>query len=368
MQWKSSSVPTPSASARSPRRRPPGSPPRSARRSCSAWPPGPRPCRPSLSSPGWSPPATSTCPRRRPSPSTSTSASPRATRRATTRSSADRHGADGPRPCPRARARRLRRRPAGRLPGLRGRHPGRRRRRHPVPRCRLQRPHRLQRADVLAVVADQDQDPCRADAGGQRPLLRLDRRRAAALPHPGARHDHGRAQRDPRRHRHRARPTPSPRSSRARSRRCTRGRCCSCTSTRRSSSTRRPPQSSASIDYYKATYANLPDVAAAGRLTMLISAERILFPDADAPVAGHLEIDGDRFVAAAPGPGAPAGGRARRPASSCPATSTCTATAAAGRPSSPRIADEARRVLATHRRHGVTTMVASLVTGTDRQP
>jgi len=96
---------------------------------------------------------------------------------------------------------------------------------------------------------------------------------------------------------------------------------------------------------------------------MLISAERILFPDADAPVAGHLEVNGDRFVAAAPGP-------APRPADEhlegivVPGYVDVHSHGGGGASFVTEDPEEARRVLAAHRRHGVTTMVASLVTGT----
>jgi len=96
---------------------------------------------------------------------------------------------------------------------------------------------------------------------------------------------------------------------------------------------------------------------------MLISAERILFPDAEAPVAGHLEIVGGTFVAAAPGP-------APRPADEhldgivIPGYVDVHSHGGGGASFVTEDAEEARTVLAAHRRHGVTTMVASLVTGT----
>jgi len=96
---------------------------------------------------------------------------------------------------------------------------------------------------------------------------------------------------------------------------------------------------------------------------MLISAERILFPDADAPVAGHLEIVGGTFAAAAPGP-------APRPADEhldgivVPGYVDVHSHGGGGASFVTEDAEEARTVLAAHRRHGVTTMVASLVTGT----
>ena len=63
-------------------------------------------------------------------------------------------------------------RPARRLRGLRGRHRGGRRRRPPAARHRHRRPHRVQRAGLVARLAHPDQDAHRPDPRRQRPLLR----------------------------------------------------------------------------------------------------------------------------------------------------------------------------------------------------
>lgn len=96
---------------------------------------------------------------------------------------------------------------------------------------------------------------------------------------------------------------------------------------------------------------------------MLFSADRVLFPDADAPVAGYLEVAGDRIVAA--GEGAPP-----RPADEhlagivVPGYVDVHSHGGGGASFVTEDADVARQALAAHRRLGVTTMVASLVTGT----
>ena len=96
---------------------------------------------------------------------------------------------------------------------------------------------------------------------------------------------------------------------------------------------------------------------------MLLTAERILFADADAQVAGYLEIDGATIVAAAPGP-------APRPTAEhvsglvVPGFVDVHSHGGGGASFVTEDPDVARQVLSSHRRHGVTTMVASLVTGT----
>ena len=60
-----------------------------------------------------------------------------------------------------------------------------RRRRPAAARHRQRRAHRVQRAGLVAVVADADQDADRADPRRQRPLLRPSRRRAAPRRHAG---------------------------------------------------------------------------------------------------------------------------------------------------------------------------------------
>ena len=73
------------------------------------------------------------------------------------------------------------RRPGRRHPcrvrGVRGRDPRGGRRRSADPRDRHRRAHRVQRARILAGVADPDQDADQADPDRQRPLLRRRRRR-----------------------------------------------------------------------------------------------------------------------------------------------------------------------------------------------
>ena len=84
---------------------------------------------------------------------------------------------------------RRRPRPARRLLGLRAGDPCRRRHRPAAPRRRRRRPHRLQRARVVAGLAHSPEDADRHDPGRQRPLLRLDRRGPPPRSDPGGRHD-----------------------------------------------------------------------------------------------------------------------------------------------------------------------------------
>lgn len=94
---------------------------------------------------------------------------------------------------------------------------------------------------------------------------------------------------------------------------------------------------------------------------MLLRADRILFPDADAPVAGFLQTAGDRIVAV--GSGTPPG-----PADEhlsgivVPGYVDVHCHGGGGASFVTDDPDVARQVLAAHRRLGVTTMVASLVT------
>ena len=110
------------------------------------------------------------------------------------------------------------------------------------PRHRRQRPHRLQRADVVVRVAHAHQDAGPEDPRRQRSLLRQPRPGAHALPDAGARHHPGRDD---------ASLLVAQGESKAAAIAGGRGpahamcpaRCCSCTRTPRSSSTRRPPAS-----------------------------------------------------------------------------------------------------------------------------
>lgn len=95
---------------------------------------------------------------------------------------------------------------------------------------------------------------------------------------------------------------------------------------------------------------------------MLISADRILFPDAAAPVAGHLEVAGEHIIAAAAGP-APGPAEVHLSGTVVPGYVDVHSHGGGGASFVTEDPQVARQVLAAHRRHGVTTMVASLVTG-----
>ena len=96
---------------------------------------------------------------------------------------------------------------------------------------------------------------------------------------------------------------------------------------------------------------------------MLITADQIYLPDADALVAGWVETAGDRIVAT--GTGAPP-----RPADEhvdgvlVPGYVDVHSHGGGGASFVTEDPDVARQALAAHRRLGITTMVASLVTGT----
>lgn len=95
---------------------------------------------------------------------------------------------------------------------------------------------------------------------------------------------------------------------------------------------------------------------------MLLTADRILFPDADSPVAGHLEIEGETIVAATPGPSL------RRAVDHVtgiivPGYVDVHSHGGGGASFITEDPAAAHQVLDAHRRHGTTTMVASLVTG-----
>lgn len=95
---------------------------------------------------------------------------------------------------------------------------------------------------------------------------------------------------------------------------------------------------------------------------MLLSTDRILFPDSDEPVAGWLETTGDRIVAVGTG-------AAPRPADEhltgmvVPGYVDVHSHGGGGASFVTEDPDVARQALATHLKFGVTTMVASLVTG-----
>ncbi|MCC6497763.1 MAG: amidohydrolase family protein, partial [Propionibacteriaceae bacterium] len=95
---------------------------------------------------------------------------------------------------------------------------------------------------------------------------------------------------------------------------------------------------------------------------MLITAERILFPDAAEPVAGHLEIEGEDILAAGPGPG-PRPADVHLAGIVVPGYVDVHSHGGGGASFVTEDPEVARQVLAAHRRHGITTMVASLVTG-----
>ncbi|HRA06704.1 MAG TPA: N-acetylglucosamine-6-phosphate deacetylase [Propionicimonas sp.] len=95
---------------------------------------------------------------------------------------------------------------------------------------------------------------------------------------------------------------------------------------------------------------------------MLLHADRILFPDAAAPVAGWIEIAGDRIVATGVGD-APRPADAELAGLVVPGYVDVHSHGGGGASFVTEDPDVARRALAAHRRCGVTTMVASLVTG-----
>lgn len=96
---------------------------------------------------------------------------------------------------------------------------------------------------------------------------------------------------------------------------------------------------------------------------MLLSADRVLFPDSDAPVAGWVETAGDRIVATGTG-AAPRVADEHLTGIVVPGYVDVHSHGGGGASFVTEDPDVARRALAAHRRLGVTTMVASLVTGT----
>lgn len=95
---------------------------------------------------------------------------------------------------------------------------------------------------------------------------------------------------------------------------------------------------------------------------MLLAGDRILFPDADAPAAGWLELDGDRIIATGLG-AAPRPADERLDGLVVPGYVDVHSHGGGGASFITTDPDEVRTALAAHRRHGVTTMITSLVTG-----
>ena len=96
---------------------------------------------------------------------------------------------------------------------------------------------------------------------------------------------------------------------------------------------------------------------------MLLSADRVLFPGADATAPGWVEVSGERIAAAGPGP-APRPADEHLAGTLVPGFVDVHCHGGGGASFVTEDPDTARRALAAHRAHGVTTMVASLVTGT----
>lgn len=96
---------------------------------------------------------------------------------------------------------------------------------------------------------------------------------------------------------------------------------------------------------------------------MLLSADQILFPDATEPVAGWLQITGEWITAT--GVGEPLASVDEHLAGIvAPGFVDVHSHGGGGASFVTEDPDQARQVLAAHRRRGTTTMVASLVTGT----
>jgi N-acetylglucosamine-6-phosphate deacetylase len=96
---------------------------------------------------------------------------------------------------------------------------------------------------------------------------------------------------------------------------------------------------------------------------MLLTGDQILFPDAEAPVAGWVEISGEHIVATGVG-AAPGRVEEHLLGLVIPGYVDVHSHGGGGASFVTEDPDVARTVLAAHLRHGVTTMVASLVTGT----
>jgi len=95
---------------------------------------------------------------------------------------------------------------------------------------------------------------------------------------------------------------------------------------------------------------------------MLLAGDRILFPDAEVPSAGWIEVDGDRIVATGLG-ATPRAADEQLAGLVVPGYVDVHSHGGGGASFVTTDPDQARTALAAHRRHGVTTMVASLVTG-----
>lgn len=95
---------------------------------------------------------------------------------------------------------------------------------------------------------------------------------------------------------------------------------------------------------------------------MLLTSNQVLFPDAEAAVAGWVEISGDRILGAGIG-AAPRPVHEHLEGLVIPGYVDVHAHGGGGASFITDDASVARTVLAAHRGHGVTTMVASLVTG-----
>lgn len=96
---------------------------------------------------------------------------------------------------------------------------------------------------------------------------------------------------------------------------------------------------------------------------MLIQADAVLLPGLDGPEPGFVETSGERIIAAGVGP-APRRADAHLDGIVVPGYVDVHSHGGGGASFVTEDPDAARQVLAAHRRLGVTTMVASLVTGT----
>ncbi len=95
---------------------------------------------------------------------------------------------------------------------------------------------------------------------------------------------------------------------------------------------------------------------------MLLTADRVLFPDAETAVAGWIDVDGERIVGAGAGD-PPRVADEHVVGTVVPGYVDVHCHGGGGASFVTEDAGAVRQALAAHRRHGVTTMVASLVTG-----